>query len=205
LARPGTSPAIAVRVMRSVVWCVFVLTWLVVAQPATADNEKQPKHDDKKAQTHVTQAPKVVPTRVVKPRSTPTRAASKPVAMPALALPTERPVEVAATATPLSKPRAQVQPVATPREPTLEPTRETEILDVATDANARSSRTALPSPTVAPTPIPSAVAVSAAATPMHDVVAESFEPMLVGGRIGLIGGAVTGLGALALHVVRRRR
>jgi hypothetical protein len=198
------------RVMRSVVWCVFVLTWLVVAQPAAADNEKQPKHDDKKAQTHVTQAPKVVPTRVVKPRSTPTRAASKPVAMPALALPTERPVEVAATATPLSKPRAQVQPVATLpvstlREPTLEPTPETEIIDVATDANARSSRTALPSPAVAPTPIPSAVAVSAAATPMHDVVAESFEPMLVGGRIGLIGGAVTGLGALALHVVRRRR
>ena len=40
---------------------------------------------------------------------------------------------------------------------------------------------------------------------MHDVVAESFEPMLIGGRIGLIGGAVTGLTALAVHVVRRRR
>src|SRR5207248_2736471 len=200
--------------MRWVVCCLVVLTWLVEAQTALAGDEKQPKHADKKAQTQATQ-PRPTPTLVSKPPSKPapaatatSKAAAKPTSAPPAeravegptATPAHRAVDLPAAATPVPRPRAQAD-VATPA-PTLEPTREPEIVDVAADANARSSRTALPSPPATPTASP--VPVSAA-SPMHDVVAESFEPMLIGGRIGLIGGAVTGLTALAVHVVRRRR
>src|SRR5437762_5919670 len=85
----GTSPAFALYVMRWVVCCLVVLTWLVAAQTALAGDEKQPKHADKKPQTQAPQPTKPVPTLVPKPPSTPARAATatskaatKPTAAP---------------------------------------------------------------------------------------------------------------------------
>jgi hypothetical protein len=40
---------------------------------------------------------------------------------------------------------------------------------------------------------------------VNTVLAESFEPMFVGGRIGLLGAGLASLGALGIHLMRRKR
>jgi hypothetical protein len=96
-------------------------------------------------------------------------------------------------------------------EPTAEPTPEPEVIDIANDPNARSQRTvvapaptATPAPTVAPVP-PTPMPTPRASEVVGGVVAQSFEPVLAGGRLGLAGAAVTGLGFLAMRLLRRRR
>ena len=95
-------------------------------------------------------------------------------------------------------------------EPTAESTPEPEVIDISNDQNARSQRTV-----VAPAPTATGVPTLATAQPtpttppasevVGSVVAQSFEPVLVGGRLGLAGAAVTGLGFVAMRLVRRRR
>ena len=95
-------------------------------------------------------------------------------------------------------------------EPTAESTPEPEVIDISNDQNARSQRTV-----VAPAPTATAVPTVAPAPPtptpppasevVGSVVAQSFEPVLVGGRLGLAGAALTGLGFLAMRLLRRRR
>jgi hypothetical protein len=94
-------------------------------------------------------------------------------------------------------------------EPTSEPTLEPEVIDISNDQNARSQR-AVPAPaptaTAVPTPQPTPTTTPPRPTDLvNSVVAASFEPVLVGGRLGLAGAAVTALGVLAMHLARRRR
>jgi hypothetical protein len=102
--------------------------------------------------------------------------------------------------------RTDVQPTA---EPTVEPTMETVVIDVSDDPNARSERTpvavnraAAPTATAEPSP-------TAAPLGDHDlisgVVQQTLEPMLVGGRLGLLGAGASALGLLAMRFARRRR
>ncbi|HTD77406.1 MAG TPA: hypothetical protein VK898_07210 [Chloroflexota bacterium] len=107
-------------------------------------------------------------------------------------------------------PQRAVEPTPLPatQEPTAEPTFETQVIDVSNDRNARSQRTPVarePTATPVPTAQPSPTTPPRAADLVDGVVAQSFEPVLVGGRLGLAGAAVTGLVLLALRAARRRR
>jgi hypothetical protein len=94
--------------------------------------------------------------------------------------------------------------------PTVEPTYETTVVDVAEDPNARSVRTptAMPTvratlaPTIAPTPEVAGVQSSGL---VDTVLMQTFEPLVDGGRIGLLGGGVSLLAALGLKLLRRRK
>jgi hypothetical protein len=99
-------------------------------------------------------------------------------------------------------------PLAISEEPTAEPTLEPEVIDISNDRNARSQRTPVapaPTATPAPTPRPSPTTPPRASDLVNGVVAQSFEPVLVGGRLGLAAASVTGLAFLAMRLVRRRR
>jgi hypothetical protein len=82
------------------------------------------------------------------------------------------------------------------------------VIDATTDPNlivpAARTPTVAPTPTPAPTPT---VEVAGAQTTsvVDDVLLTSLEPALNGGRIGLLGGALSGLAALGIHLFRRRR
>jgi hypothetical protein len=107
-------------------------------------------------------------------------------------------------------PQRAVEPTPLParEEPTAEPTFETQVIDISNDRNARSQRTPVarePTATPVPTAQPSPTTPPRAADLVDGVVAQSLEPVLVGGRLGLAGAAVTGLVFLALRAARRRR
>jgi hypothetical protein len=97
---------------------------------------------------------------------------------------------------------------ATPTEqPTVEPT--VVIIDVSQDPNARlqvTARARTPTsvpPTAMPTPEPTAVP-SADQDLVGGVVAASMEPLLFGGRIGLLLGGIGAAGYLIMQHLRRR-
>jgi len=106
--------------------------------------------------------------------------------------------------------RRAAPPPTTEPSPTVEPTYETVIVDVASDRNATSQRTPLPTatPRATPTPVPTAEVAGVQSTrspTVDDVLMSSFEPMLAGGKIGLLGGAASTLGWLALKLLRGRK
>ena len=120
------------------------------------------------------------------------------------------PVRVAPPpALPVEPARASRDLEPTPEAATPEATLEPEVIDVSNDQNARSQRPAVvPAATATPMPTPPPTPTAAPPQPadlVGSVVAESFEPVLLGGRLGLAGAAVTGLGLLALRLARRRR
>ena len=92
--------------------------------------------------------------------------------------------------------------------PTVEPT--VAVIDIANDPNARLNTTPPPTPvptvapTAAPTPSPTAVAL-ADQDLMGGIMAASLDPLLAGGRLGLVGGILVAAGFLAIQQVRRRR
>jgi hypothetical protein len=100
------------------------------------------------------------------------------------------------------------QPAAVPTD-TPDPSSATpQVIDVASDPNARSSRTPLPTltpgppATPAPSPAPTVQAADAGSV-VDDVLASSFEPLLAGGRLGLLAAGSAGLAALLVRLLRR--
>jgi predicted lipid-binding transport protein (Tim44 family) len=82
------------------------------------------------------------------------------------------------------------------------------VVDVSQDPNARSAITPQPrTPTAAPTPAASPTPVAVAPTDQDlvgSVVGASMQPLLAGGRIGLILGGLAAAGYLALQRLRQR-
>jgi hypothetical protein len=137
-------------------------------------------------------------------------------AAPADGQPTAAEAQVVPTdPSPTSAPRPQIQRaaaatrVAIPEpEPTVEPTPPLVVIDM--DDNARSNRTPLPTatPKTAPTATsvatPEVAGVQASSNVVDDVLMQSFEPLLAGGRIGLLASGVAALAMLGLKLLRRR-
>jgi hypothetical protein len=95
--------------------------------------------------------------------------------------------------------------------PTAEPT--VAVIDVATDANARSNITPVARATATAKATESATpAATPTGTPrMADedlvggIVMSSMDPLLAGGRLGLIGGLLVGAAFLVVQRVRSRK
>jgi hypothetical protein len=98
--------------------------------------------------------------------------------------------------------------VAQPTDPpTVEPT--VAIIDIANDPNARSAKTPFvptppPAPTDVPTPAPTEVTPTADQDLVGSVVAASVDPLLAGGRIGLVIASLSGATYLAVQRLRQR-
>jgi hypothetical protein len=83
------------------------------------------------------------------------------------------------------------------------------VVDISDDPNARSTITPVPptptpavTPTAAPSPTPAPLADQDV---VNGIVAQSMEPLLVGGRVGLIGAIAAGVLFLAVQRIRPRR
>ena len=173
----------------------------VVTQAATP--KPAPKPATKTAPKPALKAT-IAPTPVPPTPLPPTPVAPTPVPpTPEPPPPTPKPAPPAPTARPRVLQSAAV--VIPTREPTVEPTREPEIIDVADDPNARSQQTPVPSPTPRSTATATPAPTLAPVSTVNDVVAASFEPMLLGGRIGLAAAGLAGAAAVALHFMRRKR
>jgi len=142
--------------------------------------------------------------------ATQTPAPSTPTPAPLTPEPTTEPT-TAPTPPPPPTPRPappRAKATSTP-EPTVEPT--AVVIDVSSDPNAHLSTTPSPAtptslPTSAPTPAPSpSVAAFDDQQLVGSVLTASLDPLLVGGRLGLLGAGVSGLGYLALQALRRRK
>ena len=178
-----------------------------------------------------TRVPTAAPARtpVARVRTTPTPHAALPTAVRVVATatpqvddPPAEDVSAPAPAEPEPEPttpptavrfptaRRVAETASSPVEPTVEPTFETTIVDVAADPNARSVRTPLATPTPRATLAPTSVATPEVAgvqssSLVDTVLMQTFEPMVDGGRIGLLGGGVSLLAALGMKLLRRRK
>jgi hypothetical protein len=90
--------------------------------------------------------------------------------------------------------------------PTVEPTRQ--VVDISHDPNAHLERTPVPDtptpePTTTPTAAPTAQTVSDQEL-VNSVVSASVQPLLQGGKLGLILGGLSALSFLALQRLRKR-
>ena len=92
--------------------------------------------------------------------------------------------------------------------PTTEPTPETVFVDVTAIPTVSGSRTPAPTATSRATPAPEptpAVAGVQSASILDEVLTQTMEPLVAGGRIGLIGGGLSLLSALAWKLLRARK
>jgi hypothetical protein len=83
------------------------------------------------------------------------------------------------------------------------------VIDIANDPNARSAITpVVATPTTAPKDVPTPAPTPATAADQDlvgSVVAASFEPMLAGGRIGLVVASLAAATYLAVQRLRHHR
>jgi hypothetical protein len=109
---------------------------------------------------------------------------------------------------PLTTTQRPAVPRAAEPSPTVEPTPETVVVDVTAIPAALTQRTpastATPRTTPAPAPTPEVAGVQSTSM-MDEVLTQTLEPVLEGGRIGLIGGGLSLLSALAWKLLRGRK